>query len=1203
MKIFTTQKFFIACLLSTLIFPAVNAQETQPVNAYLAEDKGYFTNPTPCSKGILLTDNYRSKIWLLSNGQLTEVAASAGCGNYFNVGTDGHTLAYKRISAEGMQSPVLIDLSTGTVTVLHEATILCGQPQQVGNTTVYSIGNEISITQSGKTKLLQAGYYTNIIRIAPDEHGLVCNDEHDRIVRWNLATDEATIISPENFACFFPQWSPDSKKILYTTSGNQMMIFDGTTGQTFSLGYGLNPQWAPTSDAIVFHRIESQNEKILNSDLWISTVDGGLQKPLTTTAAICEMDASFISNGEIVYHTYTGKKIGIIQLDAATRTMISNEIIYGHVGDPDMLHYNTSSFATNRSIVTVPGTVPYIHQVYDTPSWHYGYGSCAPTAAMMAIAYFNKLPKWPITCGSPTSHTSDYGSYVADKYRFNEIYYSDVATTGGGEDAWGGYGFMWTGSKSPNGDMNQYMVNHQMSSTEYWTSGCKWDSTLQEINNGHPQPICSLITASGHLTLAIGYVVGQHTLIFNDPYGNKNNGYMNYAGQNAYYDWPGYSNGFSTLSSIAWTVQSRTTETTYNDTIIDDIYYNHGFEMQNQGTALMRYYRDKSNAGYNNHYWYTYSSPSTTIDTCRVKWTPTLPQRSMYEVLVYIPSTYATATTAKYKVFFDGGSSVVTINQNNYSNQWVSLGTFVFAAGNTGYVQLGDGTGIQGQYIAFDAVKWHKIGALDNTDPTVAVQPLTGWKTADFAASYTDSDNAGGSGVECRYYQVLENNGSEWRANKQNGFFNDNFETTLHTDWTTPAASGTWSISSGHLRQSDEVEDNSNIYAALTQNSSNEYLYQFSAIMNGSGTNRRCGLHFFSDDPTLAQRGNSYLVWFRADNDNVEIYKCVANALVLKAQVSWTLDAATWYDFKTTYNPVTGRIEVYVNDVLAALYIDPAPLTSGSWISLRNGNADVMFDDLKVRRQRSSSTNITVGAASTNDVRYQNTNPATPSCRINTIVKDLALNWSAPVTTDANIDWTAPADLSALNDGSAADIDTLLTQTIEANWSASADVHSGIARYYVAAGTSPGATDLIAVIDQALATSFSQAQTLIDGQIYYFSVYAENGAGLISGTTLSDGQRYLDVTGLDENTSGTRVSIFPNPLHQETMLTLSLEQSAHIDLQIVDITGRCVYKNTPGLRPAGIQMIRMNLEHLSCGSYFMMVTAGDEVFKQKIVVY
>ena len=59
-----------------------------------------------------------------------------------------------------------------------------------------------------------------------------------------------------------------------------------------------------------------------------------------------------------------------------------------------------------------------------------------------------------------------------------------------------------------------------------------------------------MLTTSGHYIVTIGYFNSQYTAFFNDPYGNKNSGYMNYNGHGVYYDWPGYNNGYSNLNTV-----------------------------------------------------------------------------------------------------------------------------------------------------------------------------------------------------------------------------------------------------------------------------------------------------------------------------------------------------------------------------------------------------------------------------------------------------------------------------------------------------------------------------------------------------------------------------------------------------------------------------------------------------------------------------
>jgi hypothetical protein len=84
-----------------------------------------------------------------------------------------------------------------------------------------------------------------------------------------------------------------------------------------------------------------------------------------------------------------------------------------------------------------------------------------------------------------------------------------------------------------------------------------------------------------------------------------------------------------------------------------------------------------------------------------------------YQVWVYIPWNYGTTRSANYQV--QNGSSTfqtVTVNQYNYSDVWVCLGTFNFSSEPC--VFLGDNTGesYSGTHrmVGFDAVKFVQIG-------------------------------------------------------------------------------------------------------------------------------------------------------------------------------------------------------------------------------------------------------------------------------------------------------------------------------------------------------------------------------------------------------------------------------------------------------------------------------------------------------------
>jgi hypothetical protein len=256
--------------------------------------------------------------------------------------------------------------------------------------------------------------------------------------------------------------------------------------------------------------------------------------------------------------------------------------------------------------------------------------------------------------------------------------------------------------------MMNYLQYHDITS---WSDDSPtWAETIAEIQAGWPYCMCVGLTGAGHLILAVGQVLDWHTLIFNDPYGNKNTpGYPSYDGKYARYDWPGYNNGYENLNQVHWCRGARGDWLPACDTIVDDLQYQYtgepyGFYIFNDPPSTQRFFHDNL-SGYNGHMWWTYTTES--VDTCYVTWTPHLAQAGDYEVCAYIPGVNSNAD-ACYQVHYDGSTQTAVIDQSNYSNQWVSLGIYPFTLSG-GYVYLGDATGTSGEHIGFDAMRWSPV--------------------------------------------------------------------------------------------------------------------------------------------------------------------------------------------------------------------------------------------------------------------------------------------------------------------------------------------------------------------------------------------------------------------------------------------------------------------------------------------------------------
>ena len=285
----------------------------------------------------------------------------------------------------------------------------------------------------------------------------------------------------------------------------------------------------------------------------------------------------------------------------------------------------------------------------------------------------------------------------------------------------------------------------------------------------------------------------------------------------------------------------------------------------------------------------------------------------------------------------------------------------------------------------------------DNTAPTTTISAAGGTtQTGDFTTNFNDQDNVG---VTRRFYQVLEQYGSNWYANRGNGFFNDNFN-VLYSGYT--LGSGNWSISDQHLQQSNTTADNTQLNTFLSQASGLPYLYEFAVKVISTTGPRKFGIHIMASNVAQTQRGNSYLVWFSGEDNKIRIYETIGNVLNFRAIADVPLDNQ-WANYKITYSPAYGVLEVFRNNQSLLTWTDTSPIATGSGISLRTNATAVEFDDLKVYKFRAgSSQTVTAGSEVVKDLR-------TANGKIKSLVRDAAGNWSAPGNLDVTISTTASA--------------------------------------------------------------------------------------------------------------------------------------------------------------------------------------------------
>jgi subtilisin family serine protease len=165
---------------------------------------------------------------------------------------------------------------------------------------------------------------------------------------------------------------------------------------------------------------------------------------------------------------------------------------------------------------------------------------------------------------------------------------------------------------------------------------------------------------------------------------------------------------------------------------------------------------------------------------------------------------------------------------------------------------------------------------------------------------------------------------------------------------------------------------------------------------------------------------------------------------------------------------------------------------------------------------------------------------------VNTDLQERDYTDEVAVTPD---DYTAPSTPAVVDDGAG----TNSTAVLHARWSAQ-DPDSGIAEYQYAIGTTPGGTQVVNWTSAGTATeAFHVGLNLQDGQTYYISVKARNGAGRWSQVGASDGIT-VHTSGDDDlqgPTIGTPVFSDTVPADRTLTVTVSINDAAAGDYGVL----------------------------------------------------
>ena len=141
--------------------------------------------------------------------------------------------------------------------------------------------------------------------------------KYDKIVTRNTVTESEKIFEPiKDVQVINLVTSPDNKKVAFEVMGGTMYSMNIDNTNLTDLGKGDRPQWSSDSKKIIYMITEDDGHEFTASDIFIINADGTLKINLTNTNDIIEMNPCIAPDGKtVVFDDYNDGSIYLMNID------------------------------------------------------------------------------------------------------------------------------------------------------------------------------------------------------------------------------------------------------------------------------------------------------------------------------------------------------------------------------------------------------------------------------------------------------------------------------------------------------------------------------------------------------------------------------------------------------------------------------------------------------------------------------------------------------------------------------------------------------------------------------------------------------------------------------------------------------------------------------------------------------------------------
>ncbi len=542
---------------------------------------------SPQGDRLLVSDLSKSQLfsWDLENNRGVFISDSLTAGRMATWSEDGRKVGFKLVQRDELgqmqQAVMLYEVESERGHQISPFASLVGNPCfSPKGKIAFMVGQELWVLDENLhlLKRVTCSQYINHLTFVAENRLVYAQDKGLWTYDWQR--EEERQISEETY--FLPLFSPSGERILVQKLGGEHLVLDAKGQELFSLGQLDDATWRG-ENVVALRRLGNESEIAAKGSL-VAFNEKGEEVILLKEQSIrvdafalnLKSNKLILASGQEYYET-TIEDRGSSLLPIHPPRLLKSSWSLGPIFDK-----NSSGQVKLSSREVVIGGVPYMHQIYST---HFRRAvSCGATSATMILAYYGKLKHWNFTSTRPFEHTSHYGNYVSKKYSHGKHVF-DKFGSGSSEPTYGGHGYVWHPPVDTKGHMRDFLQFHGVASGVDWSPS--WGELQNEVKKKNPFVILTGITQSGHYKTVVGYVSNQHTVILNDPYGNKTEGYGKFNGAGVKYDWPGYNNGYASLNKVYCYVYGRSTPPKFTaQATVDDPIVISGFPYRNENTTL-----------------------------------------------------------------------------------------------------------------------------------------------------------------------------------------------------------------------------------------------------------------------------------------------------------------------------------------------------------------------------------------------------------------------------------------------------------------------------------------------------------------------------------------------------------------------------------------------------------------------------------------